>query len=534
MMPAAAPSGGVPDSLSFTPMRGLAMFSSTQRPRRALFILFALLLAGGCAHQRSGSLMVLHTNDQHSQFAPAPATWIQKDPKPRIGGMVALKAQIDQARAAGKATLLLDAGDFMTGTPIAKLKVEGALGGGYVQMLNEMGYQALTIGNHEFDEGQDNLQGLIRLARYDVLSANLYKDDHLFAPKPYAIYETGGLRVGVIGITLSELFEMTAKKNLDGIRVLDPVATAQKMVDEIDGKTDLIILLTHTGVDVDRELAQKVRGIDIIVGGHSHTRLNKPIQENGVLIVQADSKTRYLGRLTVDVAHDAVTHYEYALLPCWVDSVAHPDPLLAQQVQSYNDQINADYGKTIGQLQTDWQRNSQGESNIGNYIADVLRKAAGADFAMINSGGIRKDLAAGPIKKLDIAEILPFSNTLVTFRCTGAQLLKIAQTNVASASKSDPGVLQISGLSYQYRISPSGTSEITRLTVNGAPVDPGATYSGATIDFILFGQSERYFGFQPTENVENTNQLVSDLVTAAIQAEPSVAAKVEGRIERLP
>ncbi len=510
------------------------MASGPKRPLKILIFFLLLSLLGGCAHQRSGSLMVLHTNDQHAQFAPAPATWIQKDPKPGIGGMVALKAQIDKARAGGKATLLLDAGDFMTGTPIAKLKVDGALGGGYVGMLNEMGYQALTIGNHEFDEGQENLQKLISLARYDVLSANLYKNDHLFAPKPYAIYETGGIRVGVIGITLSELFEMTAKKNLEGIKVLDPVQSAQKMVDEIDGKTDLIILLTHTGVDVDRELAQKVRGIDIIVGGHSHTRLNKPILENGVIIVQADSKTRYLGRLTVDVAHDVVAHYDYALVPCWADSVSQPDSLLAGRVKGYADQINADYGRSIGQLQLDWVRHSQGESNIGNYIADVMRKAAGTDFAVINSGGIRKDLSTGPIKKLDIVEILPFSNTLVTFSCTGEELLKIARTNALAGAKSEPGVLQVSGLQYQFRVSPGGALEVSQVMVNGAPVDPKANYRGATIDFILFGQAERYFGFMPKEKIENTNQLLSDVVLAAIEAEPVVASKIEGRMVRLP
>jgi len=510
------------------------MASDMKRPLRVLYFLFLLFLLGGCAHQRSGSLMVLHTNDQHSQFAPAPATWIQKDPKPGIGGMVALKDQIDKARASGKATLLLDAGDFMTGTPVAKLKVDGALGGGYVEMLNEMGYQALTIGNHEFDEGQENLQRLIGLARYDVLSANLYKDDHLFAPKPYAIYEAGGIRVGVIGITLSELFEMTAKKNLDGIRVLDPVQTAQKMVDEVDGKTDLIILLTHTGVDIDRELAQKVRGIDIIVGGHSHSRLNKPILENGVIIVQADSKTRYLGRLTVDVAHDAVAHYDYALVPCWADSVSQPDPFLAKQVAAYGDQINADYGRSIGQLRTDWLRNSQGESNIGNYIADVMRKTAGTDFAVINSGGIRKDLPAGPIKKLDIVEILPFSNTLVTFSCTGAEVLKMAQTNAQAAAKTEPGVLQVSGLQYRYRITPAGIIEVSQVTINGIPVDPKARYTGATIDFILFGQAERFLGFLPKDKIENTNQLLADVVMAAIEAESIVASKVEGRIVHQP
>lgn len=495
--------------------------------------LLAFLLLAGCAHQRQGSLTLLHTNDMHSQYTPVPASWVQKEPKPLIGGITALDYQIRKARAAHKATLLLDAGDIMTGTPLAKLRVDGALGGAYVQMLNEIGYQALTIGNHEFDEGQENLFRLLDLARYDVLSANLYKDDRLVAKKPYAIYESGGLRIGVIGITLTQLFEMTAKKNLEGIRVLDPAATAQKYIDEIDGRTDLIVLLTHQGVDDDRELARKVRGADVIVGGHSHTRLNKPIIENGIIIVQADNKSRYLGQLTLEVAGDVVVRHDYGLVPCWVDSVDQPNPVLAASVKRYNDQIEADYGRTIGRLETAFDRDSQGESNIGNFIADVMRTTAGADFALINSGGIRKDMPAGPIRKLDIVEILPFSNTLVTFKCNGDELLKIIQTNVVAAAKSEPGILQSSGFSYQYRVSPGGTVEISNLLVNGKPIDPKSTYTGATIDFVLFGQAERYFGFNPTGPSENLNLLLSDVVIQYIEAHPVVEARVEGRMQRL-
>jgi len=226
--------------------------------------------------------------------------------------------------------------------------------------------------------------------------------------------------------------------------------------------------------------------------------------------------------------------HDYALIPCWVDSVTQPDPLLAGRIKGYQEQIDADYGRTIGQLTTDWQRNSQGESNIGNYIADVMRRTAAADFAVINSGGIRKDMPAGPIKKLDIVEILPFTNTLVTFTCTGEELMKIVQSNVRSAAREEPGVLQVSGLKYQYRVTPGGTIEITGAMINGNAIDPQATYTGATIDFILFGQAERFFGFAPTGKTENTNQILSDVVVTHIETQPAVASSIEGRMVRIP
>jgi len=488
----------------------------------------------GCAGSRHGQITLLHTNDMHAQYVPMPATWVQKDPKPMIGGMVALEFQIRKARETYPATLLFDAGDFMTGTPIAKMEIDGALGGGFVRMMNLLGYNAFTIGNHEFDEGQENLNRLISLMRFDVLSANLFKDGRLMVKKPYAIYRSGGLRIGVIGVTLTDLFEMTAKKNLTGIRVDDPAPIVQKIIDKIDGKTDLIVLLTHQGVDADLDLAQRIHGADIIIGGHSHTRLNEAIVKNNILIVQADNKTRYLGRLTVDVDKDKVTHYDYRLIPTWADSVRQPNAALAAMVDSLKQQIDLEYGRVVGQLLDDWRRSGQGESNLGDYIADAIRGATGTDFAVLNSGGIRKDLGRGPVKKMDIVEILPFSNTVVLFNCTGEELMTMIRTNARASVRNEPGILQISGLRYSYRLRPDGTIEIPSATIGGEPIDPKKNYRGATVDFVLFGQAERYFGFQPQQGVENTNLMVSGMVIDQIEKNPEIQSVLDLRIQQLP
>ncbi len=462
-----------------------------------------------------------------------PAVWVQKTPKPEIGGMVALEYHIRKAREKHKSVLLLDAGDIMTGTPLAKMEIDGTWGGGFVKMMNRIGYHAMTIGNHEFDDGQENLQRLIQLAHFDVLCANLFKNGRLVAPKPYAIYKIDGLRIGVIGVTLMELFEMTAKKNLDGIHVEEPAPIVQKIIDEIDAKTDLIVLLTHQGVDADMELALRLRNADVIVGGHSHTRLNEPIQKNGMLIVQADNKTRYLGCLTLQIANGRVIGHEYQLIPTWVDSVRSPDAEMEQMVASIKQQVDQEYGRSIGTLKTDWTRNSRGESNLGNFIADVMRATTGADFAVINSGGIRKDMAAGAIKKVDIIEILPFTNYIVTFTCTGEELKKLIHNNIKSALKGDEGILQVSGLRYEYRMRPGGGFNILSATINGEPIEDTKTYIGATVDFVLHGQAERYFGFSPQGKSENTNLLLSDVVIDYINKNPQISAKIEGRIKQV-
>jgi 2',3'-cyclic-nucleotide 2'-phosphodiesterase (5'-nucleotidase family) len=475
------------------------------------------------------TITILHTNDMHCQYTPAPATWVQKEPKPMIGGMTALEYYVRTEREKNQPVLLLDAGDIMTGTPIAKISREGVLGGGFMDMMNLIGYNAMSIGNHEFDEGQENLKKLIDLAHFDVLSANLYKNEVLLTQKPYAVYTVGSVRVGVIGLTLKRLFDETAKKNLDGIIVSDPAIAAQKYIDEIDHQTDLIILLTHEGVDEDLDLADKIHGADLIVGGHSHSRVNKPIHRNHVLIVQADSKTRYLGRLSITVQADSISRYEYQLIPTWVDSVKNPSLPLKKMVQEYEEQIINEYGQPLGTLMVDWQRNNQQESNIGNYLADVIRSGAAVDFAVLNSGGIRKDLHKGALRKLDIVEILPFTNYITKFQCTGTELKTIIETNARATLKQEPGILQISGLSYSFRITRGGTVEILSAKINGKAIDPKMSYTGAAVDFIIYGQAEKYFGFTVQQN-EATGLLLSDAVIEYIQKHPTVVSKVEGRI----
>ncbi len=499
-----------------------------------LFLLFASFMCTvtSCSTSHNGQMTIIHTNDMHSQYAPMKATWVKKEPKPEIGGMVALQYFIEQQRSKYPTSLLLDAGDILTGTPISKIKVHDVYGGGFVDMINLIGYNAFTIGNHEFDEGQENLKKLIQLFNCDVLSANLFTNGQMFVDKAYSIYKVGNLRVGVIGLILKDLAGVTAQKNLAGITVADPAKTAQKYIDEIDAKTDLIILLAHEGVDEDIDLAGKIHNADIIVGGHSHTRLAKPIEKNHMLIVQAGSKTRYVGRLTVNVAGDTVSNFEYQLVPMWVDSVKNPNPQMAALVDKYRQQIDQEYNKQIGTLLTDWGQANNTESNLGDFLTDAVRDVCQTDFAVLNSGGIRKTLAAGPITKLNIVEILPFSNYLVKFKCTGAQLMTLMQTNAQSAVDHSHGILQVAGIKYKYRVEKGGKAKIVSAKINGRNIDPKATYSGATVDFVINGQSQKYFGFEPADP-KDTGLLISDSIIDYIIKHPQVNSIIENRMQKI-
>lgn len=491
---------------------------------------FVLLLTLSChGAPRKGQVTILHTNDMHAQFVPAPATWVQQTPRPLIGGMVALDYYVREQRILYPNSLLLDAGDISTGTLLSKISYNGVLNGGFVEMMNLIGYDAVAIGNHEFDEGQENMRHMFSMAQFDVLSANLTVDGKAAAPLPYKIYSVDGLRVGVIGLVLSDLYSMVAEKNLVGVRVADPVETAQRLIDDIDDKTDLIVLLTHQGDDQDILLAQKIHGADIIVGGHSHTLLKEPILENGLIIVQTGSKCRSLGSLTVEVKGDTISSFDYNLINLWADNVKSPDPKMTALVQQFQQQIDAEYGRQIGVLKTDWKSTDNEESNIGNFITDVMRKETGSDAAFMNSGGIRKSLPAGPIKRSDIMEILPFSNYVVTFELTGDQLIRLIEKDVRDHVQKGSSLYQISGLSYMFRQGKNKEGELLEARIQGALINPAKTYRGVTVDFVM-DKWRQNFVFQ---NVRQTADLISDVVVQYIEKNPEITSTIDGRIRRV-
>ncbi len=438
---------------------------------------------------RPKTITVLHTNDIHASFIPHEAFWVKKNPKPMVGGFNELSFAVDSLRKVKPATLLLDAGDVMTGNPITEYTYDGAYGGALFHMMDMIGYDAWCLGNHDFDISQENLLKLTHIADFPTLSANVVNTDGKFPlhNKPYQIFERGGLKIGVIGIILQGLSHEVNQNNLVGIKVLSPVETTQKYIDELKPKTDIIIALTHEGVQDDSELAENVSGLSVIVGGHSHTRLTKPKVVNGVLIVQTGSNCENLGVLNLTVENGHVTAYDGKLLPLWYDS-ARPKTALSTFIDSVQQGIEKDYRQVIGTLKGDWVR-KEGESAIGNFIAAAQQKAAHADVGFMNNAGIRKNVPAGPITKQDLFEVLPFRNVLVTFQLSGKELKTIITRYLLGHSS-----IQISGIDCTFKKHNDGI-EILSMKVNGKTFDENKTYIGAASDYLV-GEAKRYLGIE--------------------------------------
>jgi 2',3'-cyclic-nucleotide 2'-phosphodiesterase (5'-nucleotidase family) len=500
------------------------MKTSTQRFTRAQLLVILIVTSLTALFCQPKTITLLHTNDMHASFMPHEAFWVKDNPKPLVGGFNELSFVVDSLRHCKSATLLLDAGDVMTGNPITEYTYGGAEGGALFEMMNRIGYELWAPGNHDFDISAANLRKLTTIAKFPTISANILDTLNQFPVnnKEYSIIEKNGLQIGIIGIMSDDFYNLVNQNSGAGIKILPAMETLQRLAALLHPQTDLLIALTHQGVDEDSILAMNVKGLDVIVGGHSHTRLNHPKRVNGVLIVQTGSNCENLGVLDLKVEKHHVVSYDGRLIPLWYDA-ARPKTLLSSFIDSIKLVIDQDYSKVIATLKTDWSR-GRGESGIGNFIADAQREAAGADVGFMNSSGIRKDLAAGPITKRDIFEILPFRNILVTFELNGKQIRSMIEFSLTEHT----GV-QTSGIQCEWRKTFDGKIEFTSFLVNGKTLDENKTYLGAASDYIM-GESEKYFGLKPLK-LTVLNQTVFSAIEMKVRATKEISSAIEHRLK---
>jgi len=486
--------------------------------------LFIALTATTALYCQPKIITILHTNDMHASFIPHEAFWVKENPKPFIGGFNELSFIVDSIRQAKPATFLVDAGDVMTGNPITEYTYRGAEGGALFEMMNRIGYELWTPGNHDFDISSANLRKLTAIARFPTVSANILDTLNQFPVNnnEYIILRKNGLTIGVIGMMSDDFYNLVNQNSSAGIKILPSIETMQRLAAELYPQTDLLIALTHQGIDEDSIMATKVQGLDIIIGGHSHTRLRHPKRVNNVLIVQTGSNLENLGVLDLKVEKHHVISYDGKLIPLWVNA-ARPKTELSTFIDSIKLAIDRDYSKVIATLKTDWNR-SRGESGIGNFISDAQREAAGADIGFMNSSGIRKDLTAGPVTKRDIFEILPFRNILVKFELTGKQLRSMIEFML----KEHTGV-QTSGIQCTWRKMSDGGIEITTFLVNGKPLDEERSYIGAASDYMM-GEAKKYFGID-TPKLIFLNQTVFEAIEKKVRSLKEITSPIENRLQ---
>lgn len=456
--------------------------------RYTIFLLIAglALLTGQTPTQaQTVEVALLHWNDFHS-FNEYKIT----SDGDTVGGYAYLAAYRDSlANSHPGRAFSLHAGDDFQGTPISTFTA----GASQIQILNQVKPDAFVLGNHELDYGRDNLDSLIHVADFPMISGNIYDHRaHALFTNPTTILEGDGTKIGVIGVTAPDLYQLSLPANVEDLELLDPTKVVRNYAIDLEPNVDLTVVLSHMGLYQDSLLAASLGDespVDIIIGGHSHTSLFEPKTVNNIPIVQAGDHGRFIGQslATVDTATNSIQSLDYQLISIKRNRKPRADVLA--MVDSLQSMAQKSLNKTIATLETAWDRNRPGESNVGDWQADVMREYANADIAFQNSGGIRKDLAAGPVKVKDIWEINPFGNHFVRFTVTGEQLQTILRHQIGDPKE----FLQLSGLKYTWDKS----EEIfTRALVGGEQIKDEKRYSIVTNNYV-FSHFVSFFGIQP-------------------------------------
>ena len=442
---------------------------------RLLYSVIILLLCISSS-QAETSVRILYLNDFHGFAEPYKPFGSDE----MLGGIAYLSGRANELRKE-KPTLLLAAGDMIQGNNWANF-FQGA---SVIEIMNAMKFDATVIGNHEFDFGQDVLKQRISEAGFPVLCANVEGFSQL---KPYIIKEIAGIRFGVIGLATADTPVTTHPKNVAGLKFISPEDALRHYLREVKAQSDIVILLSHIGHQADRMLAEDVEGIDIIVGGHSHTKVLSPVIVKNTIILQAWEHAKTLGVLDLTVEEGKIVKYDGRLEEIKPAS-GTVDKAIMTVVTKYREKVDAVLNETIGETESDLdgEHVRKRETNLGNLIADIMRAASGSDAAIINGGGIRTGMKKGAISVKNVYNVLPFNNYIVAIRLTGKEIKETLEYGVSAIEKNEGRFPQVSGLTFTYNASASVGSRVRDVFIAGSPIDPGREYTVATNDFLAAG-----------------------------------------------
>ena len=375
-------------------------------------------------NERYKKLTILHSNDLHGDFL------VEEVDKKDIGGVSMLSGYIKKVREEEENVIHAIAGDMVQGSLIdAEFR-----GISTIDIMNMLAPDVVSLGNHEVDYGLTHLLFLERCAKFPIVNANIFIKKPLTRLfNPFVFLNTGGIKIMFIGIVTEAIASGIKSDNLISsmIDVYDAAKEVGKICDSFRGvDVDLTVLLTHIGFEEDKKLAKLLDpdwGVDIIIGGHSHTVLEKPAEVNGILITQAGIGTDQIGRfdIVVDMDNNSIASYKWQLLPINPDNC--PADLVIEEILSgYKKETDSKYGRILCRFPHRLTHpNRYQETELGNFFTDVYKEAFNVDLVMLGSGTLRRE-EAGPIITLgDLRELYPYSGKIYEISVTGKQLRKI-------------------------------------------------------------------------------------------------------------
>ncbi len=512
-----------------------------------LFLIFAFSCTSGeTIEPKSFVLTVLHTNDTHGH----PVKFFDY-PAPDEGGMPARATLVNKIRkeVGEKNVLVLDAGDVLTGRPESNFfGAEPDFKG-----MDYIKYDAMCIGNHEFDKGIEHLKKLKELIKFPFLNANIFKKDGKTLFEPYKIFEMNGFKVAVFGLITEETPFVTTPAYVKDLTFKNPIEVAKELVPQLKKKAHFVIALTHMGFyegfDMpyvgDDILAREVDGIDVIIGGHSHTAFEKPIKINNTYITSARHWGLYLGRIDITVENGVIKEVSGGNIPINLKKAIkkdedinpdHPDwvvtiggskyqyltepiaedtellNILNPYLEKVEEELNIIIGKTTAPF-TD-ELNRKDDNPICNLVCDAMKSESGADIVFQNGGGVRTGLGEGDIKKRDIYAILPFDNSVQRIDLTGAEVMEVLNY-AATIPNGKGGFLQVAGIKFTLNYK---TQKVMNVTLSdGSPLDMEKVYKVATNSFMKAGGDGYVMLINKNKNFYETSLFQRDMVISYIE-----------------
>ena len=494
--------------------------------KASAFLLIFCLFLSARASAKDLRVFIYHTNDIHG--------WIltrKNSRKKLIGGADVLT---NYFRKAPGPKLLIDAGDWFQGTPEGSLTKGKAL----VSVFNAIPYDVVEVGNHDFDFGEDQLKILVHALKMPVLGANVYSKKtgkRVSYLKPFIIRNISGVKIGIFGLLTTNMPNLTFHKNIAGLKFRREIDEAKDEVRDLkkEGAT-VIIAVTHVGIQTpksapfedDRFIASHVSGIDLIVGGHSHTLLPRGVRDpiHHTLIVQTGSYLTHVGKVTlwIDPLTKKVVRSKARVIKINPKKMGS-DPQVRQVLARYQKEIGKKMNRVLGDSPRRLKRNFVRESALGDWAADCLRSWAKTDIAFQNSGGLRADLPQGPVTWRDIFDLMPFDNYITTMSLSGKQVQEILEQGVSG----NQGMIQVSGIRFKYSPKAAMGKRVENIWIDEKPLVLSASYSAATLNFLAQG-GDGYKTFQNARTSTTEPVLVRDVF--AMCAEKSLSVRHKNRM----
>ena len=473
------------------------------------------------------NLRIYHVNDVHSR--------VEEDDWAGSMGYAKMATLIDQGKSEVDNVMFLDAGDSFHGQTIANINEGESIS----HILDLMNVDALTIGNHDFNYGQERLMELKEMSNFPFLAANLVREDGEEIPytQDYVIKEYDGVKVGIFGLATPETAYKTHPKNVEGLIFENPVTTANAVVNELRGQVDVVVGLTHLGISEGSEytsamVAEEVPGIDLIVDGHSHSVIEEGMMVNDTMIVQAGEYSKFLGYVDLTIENGNVSSMNANLIPREDTMDVEKDYIISKvvdRINRANENITSQVvGRTAVELNGARGNVRTGETNLGNLLTDAMRTKLDTDAAITNGGGIRASIDQGEVTQGEVITVLPFGNTTMAIEISGADLRAALEHGVSEYPATEGLFPQVSGIKFTFDGDAEAGNRVQQVWVGGEELDPDQMYTVATNDFMKAG-GDGYSMFTNAPIVKEAGGL-EEVLMEYIEANSPVAPDTEGRI----